>query len=88
MCKHQIVVILTCTDVFQEHIIHYYETWYGSECGGLRHMFVDPRHIPDDMEFNDDDENEHLEGDDGIIEFDGFRSMEQNDHPYGCHCKV
>jgi hypothetical protein len=40
-------------------------------------MFVDPRHILDDMESNDDDEDEHLEGDDGIM------SMEQSDLPMG-----
>jgi hypothetical protein len=39
------------------------------------------------MEFNDDDENEHLEGDDGIIEFDGLKSMEQNDLPMGAIVK-
>jgi len=83
MCKHQIVIILTCTDIFQEDIIHYYGTWYGSHRGGLGHMFADPRHIPDDMESNDDDENEHLEGDDGIMEFDGLMNMEQNDLPMG-----
>jgi hypothetical protein len=44
-------------------------------------MFADPRRIPDDMESNDDDEDEHLEGDDGIMEFDGFMNMEQNDLP-------
>jgi hypothetical protein len=33
------------------------------------------------MEFNDDDEDEHFEGDDGIMEFDGLRSMEHNDFP-------
>jgi len=27
MCKHQIVVILTCIDIFQEDIIHYRGTW-------------------------------------------------------------
>jgi hypothetical protein len=36
-------------------------------------MFVDPQHIPNDMKSNDDDENEHFEGDDGIM------SMEQSD---------
>jgi hypothetical protein len=46
-------------------------------------MFVDPQHILDDMESNDDDEHEHLEGDDGIMEFDGFRNMEQNDLSMG-----
>jgi hypothetical protein len=40
-------------------------------------MFVDPRHIGDDMECNDDDEDEHLEGDDGLM------NMKQNDLPMG-----
>ncbi len=81
MCKHQIMVIFTCTDISQENIIHYYGTRYGSHCGGLGHMFADPRHIPNDMEPSDDDENEHLEGDDGIMEFDGLKSIEQSDLP-------
>ncbi len=83
MCKHQIVAILTCTNIFREDIIHYYGTWYGSHCGGLNHMFADPQHIPNDMESNDDDKDEHLESDDGIMEFDGLMNMEQNDVPMG-----
>jgi hypothetical protein len=35
------------------------------------------------MESNDDDEDEHLESDDGIMEFDGLMNMEQNDLPMG-----
>jgi hypothetical protein len=35
------------------------------------------------MESNDDDEDEHLEGDDGIMEFDGLKSVEQIDLPMG-----
>ncbi len=58
-------------------------TWYGSDCGGLGHIFANPQHIPHDMESNDDDEDEHLEGDDRIVEFDGFMNMEQNDLPMG-----
>ncbi len=46
-------------------------------------MFVNLRHIPDDMESNDDDEDEHLEGDDGIMEFDGLMNMEQSNLPMG-----
>jgi len=83
MCKHQIAVILTCTDISQEDIIHYCGTWYGSHRGGLGHMFADPRHILNDMESNDDEEDEHLEGDDGIMEFDGLMNMEKNDLPMG-----
>ncbi len=72
MCKHQIVVILTSTNITRDDIIHYYGIWYGSHRERLGHMFANPQHIPDDIECNDDDENEHLEGDDGIMEFNGF----------------
>jgi hypothetical protein len=83
ICKHQIVVILTCTNISQNDIIHYCGTGYESHRGRLGHMFADPRHILDDMESNDDDEDEHFEGDDGIMEFDGLMNMEQNDLPMG-----
>jgi hypothetical protein len=46
-------------------------------------MFVDSRHIPNDMESTDDGENEHLEGDDEIMEFNGFTTMEHSDLPIG-----
>jgi hypothetical protein len=46
-------------------------------------MFGDPQHILDDMESNNNDENEHLESDDGIIKFDGLMNMEQSDLPMG-----
>jgi hypothetical protein len=35
------------------------------------------------MESSDDDKDDHLEGDDGIMEFDGLMNMEQNDLPMG-----
>jgi hypothetical protein len=35
------------------------------------------------MESNDDDEDEHHEGDDGIMDFDGLMNMEQSDLPMG-----
>jgi hypothetical protein len=50
-------------------------------------MFVDSQHILDDMESNDDGKNEHLKGDDGIMEFDGH-DHGANQSPYGWHCKV
>ncbi len=46
-------------------------------------MFVDLRHIPDDMESSDDDEDDHLEGDDGIMEFDWLINMGQNNFCMG-----
>jgi hypothetical protein len=53
--------------------------WYGSDGGGLGHMFVDPRHIPNEMESNDDGENEHFKGDQGIMDFDRLMTMKHND---------
>jgi hypothetical protein len=44
-CKHQIVVILACTNIIPEDIIHYCGTWYGSHCERLGFMFVNPQHI-------------------------------------------
>ncbi len=35
------------------------------------------------MESNDDGEDEHFKGDDGIMEFDGLMTMEQNDFHMG-----
>jgi hypothetical protein len=70
------MVILTCINIFQEDIIHYYGTWYESHCGGLGHMFADPWHIPNDIKSDDDDDDEHLEGDEGIMEFNGVMTIE------------
>jgi len=57
--------------------------WYGLDGGELGHMFADPRHIPNDMESNDDGEDKHFKGDDGIMEFDGFMTMKQSGLPMG-----
>jgi hypothetical protein len=38
-------------------------------------MFADPQHTQDDIESNDDDKDEHLKGDDKIMEFDRLRNM-------------
>jgi hypothetical protein len=35
------------------------------------------------MESSDDDEDDHLEGADGIMKFDGLMNMKQNDLPMG-----
>jgi len=77
------VVNLTNTCISQEDIIHYCGTWYGSHYGRLGHMFADPQHTEDDIESNDDEEDEHLKGDDGIMEFDRLGNMEQSDLPMG-----
>ncbi len=44
---------------------------------------MDPRYIPNHMESNGDGEDEHIESDDGIMEFDVLTTMEYNDFPMG-----
>jgi hypothetical protein len=44
---------------------------------------MDPRHITNDMESNDDGKDEHLKGDDGIMEFNVITTMEYSDLPMG-----
>ncbi len=61
-------------DHIMEHFDHFFEILY---------LFVDPWHILDDTESNNDGKDEHFEGDDGIMEFDGLTTMEQNDFPMG-----
>ncbi len=42
LCKHQVVVLLTCTNLTKENIIQCCGIWYGSNHGGFVAMFVDP----------------------------------------------
>ncbi len=59
LCKHQVVILLTCTNFIKENIIQYYGTWYGFEYGGFVAMFVDLTYLHIyDNEFNDDKADE------------------------------
>jgi hypothetical protein len=60
LCKHQVAIFLTCTDLTKEKIIQYCGTWYGSHHGGFATMFADPTYLHNyDNESNDDDANEY-----------------------------
>jgi len=54
LCKHQIVIILMVIDITQEDDIEYYGTWCGFNYDGLPAMFVNPKHIFDNSNFEDD----------------------------------
>jgi len=45
LCKHQIIVLLTCTYLTKENIIEYCGTWYGTNCGGFKTIFMDPTYL-------------------------------------------
>ncbi len=45
LCKHQIAIFLTCTDLTKENIIQYCGTWYGFDPGGFVAMFANPTYL-------------------------------------------
>jgi hypothetical protein len=52
ICKHQIMIILMVNDVTQEDVIEYCGTWYRSNHSGLPIMFVNPKHIPCNLDLD------------------------------------
>jgi hypothetical protein len=66
LCKHQLVIIFMVMDVTQEDVIEYCRTWYGSKLA----TFVNPKHIPNDSDFEDDGfADDH---DEGVIDIGGI----------------
>jgi hypothetical protein len=61
LCKHQIVVLLTCIDFIMENIIEYCGMYYGIHHGGLKCMFVDLAYLQlDDGASDNEDCNQDL----------------------------
>jgi hypothetical protein len=61
-------------DVTQKDVIDYCGTWFGSNCKGLATMFVDPKYIPDGLDFEDDSE---ANGDERVIDIGLIGTMEE-----------
>jgi hypothetical protein len=78
-CKHQIVVLLTCTDLTMENIIEYCGTYYGTHCGGLKCMFIDSGYLQlHDGAFDDEDCNQDLVNEVGIVDIRALTAMDEN----------
>jgi hypothetical protein len=45
LCKHQVIILLAYNDLINNDIINYCGTWYGSNHGGLKTMFVDSKYL-------------------------------------------
>jgi hypothetical protein len=59
LCKHEIAIFLTCTNLIKKYIIQYYGTWYGFDRGGFVAMFADPTYLHiNDNESNDEEADE------------------------------
>jgi hypothetical protein len=54
-----------------DHIVEHFDNFFK-----ILYLFMDPWHISNDIESNNDGEDEHLKGDDGIMEFNGLMTIE------------
>jgi len=63
LCKHQVAIFPTCTDLTKENIIQYCGTWYGFDRGGFATMFADPTylHIYDNESDDEKADEDHSE---------------------------
>jgi hypothetical protein len=60
LCKHQVVIFLTCIDLIKKNIIQYCGTWYGYNCGGFAAVFANLPYLHIyDNESNDEKANEN-----------------------------
>jgi hypothetical protein len=63
LCKHQVAILLTCTNFIKENIIQYYGTWYGSNHGGfVANLWMLPiLHIYDNESDDEKVDEDHYE---------------------------
>jgi hypothetical protein len=63
LCKHQVAIFLTCTDLTKENIIQYCGTWYGFNREGFVAIFIDLTYLHIYANESDDDEasEDHFE---------------------------
>ncbi len=78
-CKHQVIILLTCTGLTSNNIIEYCNTYFGTHCGSLKSMFIDLTYLQlDDGAFNDEDCNEDWVDEVNIVDIEGFATMDED----------
>jgi hypothetical protein len=79
LCKHQVLVLLTSNDLTKDNIIKYCGTWFGSNCGGFQAMFTNLGYLQLDDRVSNGKDNEDVQVEEpGIIDIDGFMTMNVN----------
>lgn len=79
LCKHQVFVLLTCTNLVKGNIIEYCGTCYGTNCDGFKTMFMNPTYLQfGDGYLKDEDQNEDHGEKVSAIDIRGFMAMDDN----------
>jgi len=73
LCKHQVIVFLTCIDFTKKNIIQCCGTWYGSDRGGFVVMFVEPTYLHIyNNESNDEEVDENHSEKPWVVDMSGL----------------
>lgn len=79
LCKHQVFVLLTCTNLDKGNIIEYCGTWYQTNCGGFKAIFMNPTYLQfGDGYLKDEDQNEDHGEKVSASDIKGFTAMDDN----------
>jgi hypothetical protein len=79
LCKHQVIVLLTCIDLTKENIITYCGTCYKIDYGGFKATFADPTYLELGNGYSEDEDYNKDHGEEvGVIDIGGFTAMDDN----------
>jgi len=78
-CKHQIIILLMCTNLTTKNIIEYCSIYYGTIHGSLKCMFANSTYLQlDDGVFDDEDYNQDPIDEVGIVDIRRFTTMDED----------
>ncbi len=78
--KHQVIIFLICTNLTKENIVEYCGTWYETNHGHFKAMFVELMSYLyfDDGYLKDEDYDKGLGKDVGVIDIGSIIAMNDN----------
>ncbi len=79
LCKHQVIVLLTCIALAKENIITYCRTCYGIDYGGFKATFTYPTYLKlGNGYLEDEDCNKNHSEEVDVMDIGGFMAMDNN----------
>jgi hypothetical protein len=79
LCKHQVVILLTCTNLTTKNIIEYCGMYYGTHRDGLKCMFANLAYLQlDDGVSIDEDYNQDSVDEVAIVNIGGLIVMDED----------
>ncbi len=79
LCKHQVIILLACSNLTNDDIVNYCGMWYGSNHGGLNAMFMDLKYLQvHDGSSKDEGYEEDIIDGAYVVDIGGFLDIDDN----------